>query len=391
MKKHSFRSFVAGIICALGLVFVIWGIFNHSKFFKNFVKNYNQTPTQSTPQEYQTKAPIEQEQSHTTIMQGNDKQPKESEQSLNHSAKPSHEDLIFEDTVSKGKLSALNGAGGREHLVRVPDGLTQKPELVHRSVYNPMLAMIQSAAQDGVRLSVVSAFRSYEHQKSIWERKWGNTPNDSVDKAYEILRWSSFPGTSRHHWGTDIDFNSVSTAYWQGAEGKKVHRWLTQNAPSFGFCQTYAPGRPKGYSDEPWHWSHMPTAQSYYVQMQQPSAIQTVISQPVKGAAAMQKIAHELNDYITGIKSCAYSDNAPMPTQSTFTQGASKARPAQKQPVQDITRQDNTSLQFNPSNTMPKIEPPTETQPKLEISDAQTISGITPQGGTYNISRPSAP
>ena len=30
------------------------------------------------------------------------------------------------------------------------------------------------------------------------------------------------PGTSRHHWGTDIDFNSVDPAYFKTATGIKV-------------------------------------------------------------------------------------------------------------------------------------------------------------------------
>ena len=29
----------------------------------------------------------------------------------------------------------------------------------------------------------------------------GNRPNDDINHAKNILKWSAFPGTSRHHWG----------------------------------------------------------------------------------------------------------------------------------------------------------------------------------------------
>ncbi|NJK84501.1 MAG: M15 family metallopeptidase [Saprospiraceae bacterium] len=46
------------------------------------------------------------------------------------------------------------------------------------------------------------------------------TPNPQ-ERALKILKYSSMPGTSRHHWGTDIDLNSFSNSYFEQGEGKK--------------------------------------------------------------------------------------------------------------------------------------------------------------------------
>ena len=34
------------------------------------------------------------------------------------------------------------------------------------------------------------------------------------------------PATSRHHWGTDLDINSVDPKYWEEEPGKSEFEWL---------------------------------------------------------------------------------------------------------------------------------------------------------------------
>ena len=200
--------------------------------------------------------------------------------------------LDLEDTLpptySNGQLGVAQGAGGMGHLKKVPGQYTSKEEFVHKNVHTSLMNMIFAAKNDGISLNLVSAFRSYSHQKRIWENKWGNSADNDAGKAKSILRYSSFPGTSRHHWGTDVDFNSVSLSFWNTAQGKKIHNWLTKNGPQFGFCQIYAPGRGSGYSDEPWHWTHAPTASQYYNQLSNPQVLNIALSQDIKGAAAVR-------------------------------------------------------------------------------------------------------
>lgn len=147
---------------------------------------------------------------------------------------------------------------------------------LRKDTYEAFVAMHTAAAADGVRLQIISATRNFDRQKSIWEAKWSGArllegrekaPEvypDPTDRALAILRWSSMPGTSRHHWGTDMDLNRLTNAYFAEGEGLKIYEWLQAHAAEYGFCQPYSPKgeeRPYGYNEEKWHWSYLPVAQ----------------------------------------------------------------------------------------------------------------------------------
>lgn len=136
--------------------------------------------------------------------------------------------------------------------------------------------MANAALKDGIKLTIISATRSFSEQKSIWEGKWEgkrlvngknlSTIKNPAERAITILKYSSMPGTSRHHWGTDIDLNSLSMSFFEKGEGQKIFTWLLKNASSFGFHQPYTPKgteRPMGYEEEKWHWSYTPVAKVY--------------------------------------------------------------------------------------------------------------------------------
>lgn len=154
---------------------------------------------------------------------------------------------------------------------------------LRKKTYAAFIRMNEDARQAGVNLIIVSATRNFYSQRSIWNGKWSGktrvegknlalTISDRLERARIILKFSSMPGTSRHHWGTDIDLNALDNDYFETAEGKRVYEWLRENASIYGFCQTYTPknsSRPSGYEEEKWHWSHIPLARSFldqYVQ-----------------------------------------------------------------------------------------------------------------------------
>lgn len=150
----------------------------------------------------------------------------------------------------------------------------------NKAAVEALVKMADAAAKDGVTLKAVSAFRSFGDQKKIWEDKWtgktkvegGQLPKtvpDPAKRAKKILEYSSMPGTSRHHWGTDFDLNSLQNSYFAKGAGKKAYDWLVKHAADYGFCQTYSkkgPDRPTGYEEEKWHWSYLPVASQYLAQ-----------------------------------------------------------------------------------------------------------------------------
>ncbi|MFW5707015.1 MAG: M15 family metallopeptidase [Bacteroidota bacterium] len=149
--------------------------------------------------------------------------------------------------------------------------------LMHHKAYEAFQEMHEAARADDISLTIISAFRDFSHQQRIWESKWtgrrvlsGNVVatsiSDPAERAREILRYSAMPGSSRHHWGTDIDLNSLDNAYFLSGKGKKEYEWLVNNAHRFGFCQPYIARdlrKGMGYEEEKWHWSYMPIATDY--------------------------------------------------------------------------------------------------------------------------------
>ena len=153
-------------------------------------------------------------------------------------------------------------------FVRVPDSLSSKEIFLKKLTYQAFFKMQQEARKSGVRLRVISGTRNFSEQKAIWERKWAvesQTLKDPVAICRKILSYSSMPSTSRHHWGTGMDINSLQSNYFKSGRGLKEYQWLTAHAKTFGFHQVYSnknSGR-TGYNVEEWHWSYMPLASNY--------------------------------------------------------------------------------------------------------------------------------
>ncbi|MFH0866432.1 MAG: M15 family metallopeptidase [Bacteroidota bacterium] len=145
---------------------------------------------------------------------------------------------------------------------------------IRKDVLNAYKVMYDSAKKDGIKLLIISATRNFNAQKSIWEGKYtgsslyygqnlATTYPDKVKRSEYILKYSSMPGTSRHHWGADIDINSTSLSTFETGAGKKVYEWLLENANKYGFCQPYTTKdslRKTGYEEEKWHWSFYPAS-----------------------------------------------------------------------------------------------------------------------------------
>ena len=146
---------------------------------------------------------------------------------------------------------------------------------LRRDAYTAFVRMFDAAKADGIQLQIRSATRNFAYQKGIWERKWTGQTRiengkdasaaypDSVQRALMILRYSSMPGSSRHHWGTDIDLNSFENSWFEKGPGLELYTWMKENGHRFGYCQPYTEKgvqRPNGYEEERWHWSYLPVA-----------------------------------------------------------------------------------------------------------------------------------
>ena len=147
------------------------------------------------------------------------------------------------------------------------------------NTYKAFKKMEAAARRDGIYLKIVSAYRGFERQKLIWNNKYEKFTNDfslEPEKAIsEIIRFTTVPGTSRHHWGTDIDIIDgnfpdeenvlVSEKFEKDGLFYKVKNWLDNNSKNFGFYLTYTNDKNrKGFEFEPWHYSYKPVSVKYY-------------------------------------------------------------------------------------------------------------------------------
>ena len=152
-------------------------------------------------------------------------------------------------------------------FIIVPKEDSSKKIYVRKEVLTAFLNMKNEAKKENVSLKIISGTRNFNHQKRIWNYKWNekykNIP--PLERAKKILEFSSMPSTSRHHWGTDLDLNSLNNSYFKKGNGLKEYNWLLKNAAKFGFYQAYTSkenGR-TGYQEEKWHWSYTPLAAVY--------------------------------------------------------------------------------------------------------------------------------
>lgn len=172
------------------------------------------------------------------------------------------------DSVTKDFLMGKINRRRHPMFEKVAEEHTARNIYLLKPVYEAYIKMYEAARADGVELTITSGHRTFVEQVCEWELRWNNPRTDQAfisdtEKARYVLQYRSMPGTSRHHWGTDIDLNSFKPAYFETREGKKMYDWLKENAPLYGFFQPYTAldeNRPAGYCEEKWHWSYYPIA-----------------------------------------------------------------------------------------------------------------------------------
>lgn len=118
--------------------------------------------------------------------------------------------------------------------------------------------MYLAAKEDGITLTTVSGYRSWDLQKSNFERKinkYLDMGYSKVEATQEAATIILPPGTSEHNAGLAMDICSLEQSF----ENTEEFEWLMENAEDYGFILRY----PKDKQDkteiiyEPWHWRYV--------------------------------------------------------------------------------------------------------------------------------------
>ena len=172
--------------------------------------------------------------------------------------------LAFSNEIEYSVLELM----GKEDIALFGEGINLRKE-----AHDAFLEMKKAAYSDGIDIKIVSSYRNYNRQEVIWDRKYmryteddGMDPLKAIDK---IIEYSTIPGTSRHHWGTDIDIidgyrktdGDVLVPEKFGIDGpfEDFKKWMDENSNKFDYYLVYT-NEPKrrGFKYEPWHYSFAP-------------------------------------------------------------------------------------------------------------------------------------
>jgi D-alanyl-D-alanine carboxypeptidase len=136
----------------------------------------------------------------------------------------------------------------------VPPDLVRIDGIPARSIIASDLQALRTAAsRDGIRLSILSGYRSFAQQRTTFAAEVAR-----LGQSRAILV-SARPGHSEHQLGTTLDFATAGGSLpWQVRDWAQTREgaWLARRGWEFGFVMSYPNGK-QGvtcYGYEPWHY-----------------------------------------------------------------------------------------------------------------------------------------
>lgn len=145
-----------------------------------------------------------------------------------------------------------------------PDNLVEVKECSLGNYYleeetaNAYEQMCLDSLNEGLSISITSAYRSYEEQKKLY-----NTYLKLYGKSY-VDKYVAVAGHSEHQTGLAIDLKSLECDIFKKS---KEYLWIKENSHNYGFIVRYQQGKEKitGYSAEEWHIRYVGKKASKYI------------------------------------------------------------------------------------------------------------------------------
>ena len=125
-----------------------------------------------------------------------------------------------------------------------------RPQRLTQAAFSAWSDMKTSAAEAGITIHLISAFRDLDYQHQLIQKKLSK--GQSIE---EILRVNAAPGYSEHHTGRAIDVGTLECdALVEAFENTPAFAWLQDHANRYGYVLSYPRGNAAGIAYEPWHW-----------------------------------------------------------------------------------------------------------------------------------------
>ena len=118
--------------------------------------------------------------------------------------------------------------------------------------------MCLNLIDEGLNISINSAYRSYEEQKKLYDdylKLYG--------KSY-VNKYVAVPGYSEHQTGLALDLESLDCDIFKNS---KEYRWIKNNAYKYGFILRYQEGKENitGYNAEEWNIRYVGRKAAEYI------------------------------------------------------------------------------------------------------------------------------
>lgn len=118
--------------------------------------------------------------------------------------------------------------------------------------------MFADAHTKGIDLKVLSAFRSYDDQQTLYnyyvDSELKNGAKTQEEAIKNVDKYSARPGHSEHQLGTTADIICSTESDLVDSEcNLKAWKYLEENSYKFGFKISYPKNNSYGFNYEPWH------------------------------------------------------------------------------------------------------------------------------------------
>lgn len=146
-------------------------------------------------------------------------------------------------------LPATYGPGDLQNISEAGFPFTEGMAL-RGIVMADLSAMREAAAANGTPIGILAAYRSYEQQTDLFERRVGEM--GATQAGSRVAR----PGHSEHQLGTALDVTDEGALDVDQSWGASpAGQWIASHAHEFGFLVSYPAGAESRtcYDYEPWH------------------------------------------------------------------------------------------------------------------------------------------
>lgn len=152
-------------------------------------------------------------------------------------------------------------------LITLADGRSKAAE----EAYEPLLAMLEAAEEEGIDILICSSYRDRKRQEELFDedvQKLLRKGYTYTEACQEVAKETMPPGCSEH--STGLAFDIVARDYQmldEGQEKRAENKWLRKHCAEYGFILRY----PKGKEDitqinyESWHFRYVGKEVAEYI------------------------------------------------------------------------------------------------------------------------------